>query len=215
MPQETDILALNSALLSGGIALLPTETVYGLGADARNQTAVNKLYHAKGRDFDKPIAICVRDIKAATSLVHWSETAQQLAERFWPGPLSIVLPAKDGLGLDKRLLGRFPDGSPSLSLRCPQTLWHEKLDIDYLALTSANKSGQSDIIDFKTAFDIFSHDVDAALDAALDNSGGGAPSAGGKASTIIAIKDGKCRLLRSGVLSPDDFAGLKLIWDIK
>ena len=79
MPQETDILALNSALLSGGIALLPTETVYGLGADAGNQTAVNKLYHAKGRDFDKPIAICVRDIKAATSLVHWSETAQQLA----------------------------------------------------------------------------------------------------------------------------------------
>jgi len=205
MPLETDISALNAALKRGGVALLPTETVYGLGADARNQAAVNKLYDIKGRDFNKPIAICISDISVATALVQWTETAQQLAEKVWPGPLSLVLPTKDGLGLDPRLMGRFADGTLSLSLRCPQATWRDKLAVDYLALTSANKSGQADITDFKIAYDVFGSTVDAALK--------GAPSAHGKPSTIMAIQNETCRILREGALSRADFDALKLTWN--
>lgn len=197
---------MNIALNKGGIVLLPTETVYGLAADAKNQSAIDKLYALKGRNFKKPIAICISDISHAASLVHWNNTAQKLAEAFWPGPLSLVLPAKDNLELDTRLYGQFADGTPSLSLRNPQAIWCENLGVDYLALTSANKSGQKDNMDFQPAFDIFGHDIAAALK--------GQSSSHGMASTIVAIKNHRCRILRTGALNPSDFASFNLDWDI-
>lgn len=204
MHKTSSINSVRRALQDGSVVLLPTETVYGLVADAKNNAATEALYALKGRDFNKPIAICVRASKAAKALVHWSETAQRLTDHFWPGPLSIVLPAKDELGLDARLFGQFSDGSPSLSLRCPDTPWRGHLDVDYLALTSANRSGEADTKDFKTAHNIFGPQIGASYD------GGTSPI--GVPSTIIAIENERVRLLRAGALTADDFAPLALDW---
>jgi len=200
------IKAVNNALLRSGIVLLPTETVYGLAANAQDHGAVKKLYAVKGRDFNKPIAISIKQTSDVSALVEWCDNAQKLADKFWPGPLSLVLPAKSGVQLDARLFGQFEDGAPSLSLRLPQSQWRSDIAVDYLALTSANKSGQADITDFAEASALFDGEVDAAF-------GGGIP-AYGTASTIIAIKDGNCRVLRQGALKPSDFAALDLEWSV-
>jgi len=204
MKDRCGIKAVNSALLRRGVVLLPTETVYGLAANAQDHEAVNKLYRVKGRNFNKPIAISIKQAANAGALVTWCDTAQKLADAFWPGPLSLVLPAKSGVQLDTRLFGQFKDGTPSLSLRVPQSQWRKDIGPDYLALTSANKSGQDDITDFDQALAMFDGEIDAALD-------GNIP-AYGIASTIIAIQNQVCRILRHGALKPADFAPLDLEW---
>lgn len=204
MQNQSGITAVNHALLSGGVVLLPTETVYGLAANAKDHTGVDKLYAVKGRDFNKPIAISIKRAADAAALVEWSETAQKLADMFWPGPLSLVLPAKPGLSLDPRLFGQFKDGTPSLSLRVPQSEWRERIKADYLALTSANKSGQPDLTEFQTAMNIFTGLIDAGLE------GRAAPR--GTVSTVLAVQNARCRILRDGALKRDDFAALGLTW---
>lgn len=203
--RPTDLKSVCQALKNGGVAILPTETVYGLAADGQNAKAVNTLYTVKGREFDKPIALCVSSIKAAQKMVHWTDTADTLARHFWPGPISLILRAKEHLNLDERLFGRTSTGERTLSLRCPDIGWRDGLGIDFLALTSANKSGQPDTIDFKTAYNIFSTEVDAAYE--------GAPSQHGQPSTIVAIDEAeRLTCLRWGALGPDDFAPFALEW---
>ena len=204
MQSSSDINALNRTLGRGEVVLLPTETVYGLAADAQNNAAVEALYTLKGRKFNKPIALCVKSSAAAKSLVHWSPTAQALSEHFWPGPLSLVLPAQDGLNLDARLFGRFKDGTASLSLRFPQTDWCHQIKTDYLALTSANRSGETDTTDFAEAHALFGDHVGASFN------GGTSPH--GTPSTIIAVEKGRVRLLRAGALTAEHFAPLNLDW---
>lgn len=201
------------ALRGGGIALLPTETVYGLAANAQDGAAINALYSLKGRSFSKPLALCVRSIDTARQLVHWTDTAEELAQHFWPGPLSLVLPAKDRLTFDPRLFGRFDDGGRSLSLRCPDIGWRDQLDVDFLALTSANISGQPDIVDFKSAKAIFGASV---IGLNEDASSPRKPSVMGQPSTIISLgHNSPLRCLRWGALGPEDFAPFSLEWAIK
>ena len=204
MQSRSDINALNRALAHGDVVLLPTETVYGLAADAQNNAAVEALYRLKGRDFDKPIAICVRSAVLAKHLVKWSPTAQDLVELFWPGPLSLVLPAQDNLNLDPRLFGRFADGTPSLSLRLPETGWTAHIATDYLALTSANRSGEADSTTHADAHTIFGPHIGASYD--------GGDSRIGTPSTILALEETGVRLLRAGALSAEHFAPLDLNW---
>ena len=206
MQSPSDIDALNRALGRGDVVLLPTETVYGLAVDAQNNAAVEALYNLKGRNFNKPIALCVKSTSAAKSLVHWSPTAQALSDLFWPGPLSLVLPAQDDLNLDPRLFGRFADGTPSLSLRFPETDWCSQITTDYLALTSANRSGEPDTTDFTHAHAQFEPHVGASYD-------GGAATIG-TPSTILAIEQERVRLLRTGALTAEHFAPLDLDWAI-
>lgn len=200
----SDIQPVNSALRRGEVVLLPTETVYGLAVDAQNNAAVDALYNLKGRDFNKPIAICVSTATAANALVKWSPTAQALSDLFWPGPLSLVLPAKENLGLDPRLFGRFADGSPSLSLRVPETRWSGQITTNYLALTSANRSGEADSTTHVEAHDIFGVHIGASYD--------GGPSTLGTPSTILALEKDGVRLLRTGALKAEHFAPLELNW---
>jgi len=127
-PYSSDnINDVRQTLNQGGVALLPTETVYGLAANAQSTAAVNRLYALKGRDFKKPIALCVKSWDAGQHLVKWSEAAESLTRYFWPGPLSIIMPARDGLNFDPRLFGRYPTGRRSLSLRCPDIDWRDQL----------------------------------------------------------------------------------------
>jgi len=166
---------------------------------------VNRLYALKGRDFKKPIALCVKSWDAGQHLVKWSEAAESLTRYFWPGPLSIIMPARDGLNFDPRLFGRYPTGRRSLSLRCPDIDWRDQLGVDYLALTSANRSGEPDTTDFDTAYGLLGAEVNAAFR--------GPPSVHATPSTIIAIDEtGRLRCLRRGALTPEDFAPLSLDW---
>ena len=81
-------------LAQGGLVAFPTETVYGLGADARNSEAVARLYDAKGRPTFNPLIAHVADIASARLLAHFDEPADCLAAAFWPGPLTLVLPKR-------------------------------------------------------------------------------------------------------------------------
>src|SRR5882672_9458369 len=86
------IAAAARCLAAGGLVAFPTETVYGLGADARNGEAVARLYEAKGSPAFNPLIAHVPDAAAARELAHFEEAAARLAEAFWPGPLTLVLP---------------------------------------------------------------------------------------------------------------------------
>jgi len=110
----TGIAAAAAILRAGGLVAFPTETVYGLGAHALDTAAVRRIFAAKGRPAFNPLIVHVLDIDAARALVTtWSPVAQTLAERFWPGPLTIVLPRRPIV----------PDvitgGGPTVAIRSP------------------------------------------------------------------------------------------------
>jgi L-threonylcarbamoyladenylate synthase len=88
--------AASRTLASGGLVAFPTETVYGLGADAANATAIAHLYAAKGRPAFNPLIAHVADLKAARRIGRFDDRAQKLAETFWPGPLTLVVPKAEG-----------------------------------------------------------------------------------------------------------------------
>src|SRR5207253_2226066 len=86
------------ALAGGALVVFPTETVYGIGADARSEVAVERLVAVRGREPGKPILVLVADVAmVATVAAEFPEPARRLATRFWPGPLTLVLPARDDL----------------------------------------------------------------------------------------------------------------------
>src|SRR5258705_13830824 len=106
-------------LRAGGLVAFPTETVYGLGADATREEAVAKIFAAKGRPATNPLIVHVADISTARKYAAtWPESAQILAERFWPGPLTLVLPKSpaivDAVTAGERTVGRpgadYPPG---------------------------------------------------------------------------------------------------------
>src|SRR3954447_1808134 len=90
------IKAAARVLGEGGLVAFPTETVYGLGADATNGEVVARLYAAKGRPRFNPLIAHVHDLDAAHRLAVFNEAATELAQKFWPGPLTLVLPKADG-----------------------------------------------------------------------------------------------------------------------
>ena len=179
-------------LRSGGLAAFPTETVYGLGADATNDTAVAKIYEAKGRPQFNPLIIHAADKETLKSLVEWSTLADALADAFWPGPLTFVLPRTGdcpvsllaSAGLDT-LAVRVPSLDLARSLlqacECP------------VAAPSANKSGHIS----PTTADHVAGEFGAELSVILD----GGPSQIGLESTVIDLTTDEPVLLRPGGIS--------------
>jgi L-threonylcarbamoyladenylate synthase len=112
-----DIAALQRAaaeLAAGELVAFPTETVYGLGARADDDAAVGKIFAAKGRPADHPLIVHVRDATAArTFAAEWPAAAQKLADAFWPGPLTVIVPRRSGMGTASAA------GQTSIGLRCP------------------------------------------------------------------------------------------------
>jgi L-threonylcarbamoyladenylate synthase len=92
---EAAVAGAGQCLKQGGLVAFPTETVYGLGADATNASAIARLYEAKGRPLFNPLIATVGDIEAAMSIARFDATATRLAEAFWPGPLTLVLPKQE------------------------------------------------------------------------------------------------------------------------
>ena len=149
MSQETIILQPDAAGISQAVALLaqgqlvafPTETVYGLGADARNGRAVAAIYEAKGRPSFNPLIVHLHNTDAIQTYVQWSDTAEILASAFWPGPLTLVLPLKEGHGLS----GLVTAGLDTVALRVPAHALARKLLAEFggpVAAPSANPSGR-------------------------------------------------------------------------
>lgn len=181
---------INEKLKAGGVILLPTETVYGLACDAENTQAVEKIYAIKGRDFQKPLAVCVKDLDMAKRLAVFSPKAIELAERYWPGSLTLIVEAKSDLAIDKKCQSRLGHKT-TLALRCPEAGWLHGLN-GPLALTSANRSGETDCVSYEAAMAELGADIDAAVTASHPLSG--------QPSTIISTLEGHMEILRQGAL---------------
>ena len=178
-------------LQDGALVALPTETVYGLGADARNGEAVAGIYAAKGRPSFNPLIVHLPDNETAKRYVEWTDDADRLAQAFWPGALTLVLPLKPDSGLSSLVTA----GLPSLAVRVPahpamrQVL--QALD-GPVAAPSANPSGK---ISATTAAHVLAG-LDGKIAAVLDD---GACSVGLE-STIIGLTGLRPTLLRAGGL---------------
>ena len=176
----------------GGLVALPTETVYGLGANGLDPAAVAKIFIAKGRPQDNPLILHIADITEIDSLCHdVPESAYALAKAFWPGPLTMVLPAKDIVPACTTA------GLPTVALRCPDNAVTReiiRLAGVPIAAPSANVSGKPSTT---TAQHVL-HDHDGKIDAIVD----GGPCAVGVESTIVDLTEYPPRLLRPGGITP-------------
>ena len=186
---DAAITAAMELLRSGQIVAIPTETVYGLAADASNADAVAKIYAAKGRPDFNPLIVHVADQSAAESLAEFSLMAHQLAQAFWPGPLTLVLPLRP----DADIAGAVTAGLPTIALRCPahpvmQALL-KKTGLN-IAAPSANKSGGIS----PTRAEHVLAGLGGAVPMILD----GGPCSAGLESTIVAVRDNGWQILRPG-----------------
>jgi L-threonylcarbamoyladenylate synthase len=190
MTSANDIATAAALLLQGGLVAFPTETVYGLGADATQDHAVAKIYAAKSRPQFNPLISHVADVEAAFELGEFSSGALKLAARFWPGPLTLVVPRRADCTVS--LLASA--GLPSLALRVPA----HPLALELLRAVgrpvvapSANPSGR---ISPTTADHVRAGlKVDLILD--------GGPCAVGVESTVVSFLDSTPTLLRPGGLA--------------
>lgn len=183
-------------LRKGQLVALPTETVYGLGADARVGTAVAEIYAAKGRPSFNPLIVHIASPEAATRYVDWPDTARRLAAAFWPGPLTLVLPLRSGHGIASLVTA----GLESLAIRCPAHPVARALLAEFdgpVAAPSANPSGK---ISPTTAAHVL-QGLDGKVSAVLD---GGAAEIGLE-STIVSLT-GTPTLLRHGSITADMLA---------
>jgi L-threonylcarbamoyladenylate synthase len=184
------LAAAATAVLNGELVVLPTDTVYGIGADAFSAAAVTLLLAAKGRGRDMPPPVLVGTVRAASALVDsLGPYGQELIDEFWPGGLTIVCRAARTLSWD---LG---DTKGTVAVRMPE----DPVTLDLLqetgpmAVSSANLTGQPAATSAQEARDQFGDAVAVYLD--------GGPSAGGKASTIVDLTGDAPRLLRQGAIS--------------
>ncbi|WP_438955553.1 L-threonylcarbamoyladenylate synthase [Cognatiyoonia sp.] len=195
-PKNTKILSdspsdsdrAGAILLDGGLVAFPTETVYGLGADARNGLAVASVYEAKGRPSFNPLIVHVPSIEAARALVEVSDVAERLASAFWPGALTLVLPLKAESGISKLVTA----GLETLAIRVPSHALAQDLLMRAgvpVAAPSANPSGRVSPTQ--------AQHVIAGLDGKIDAVVDGGRCTVGIESTIISLA-GDPTLLRTG-----------------
>lgn len=149
MPNATEVLQAGTAgygraaaiWRAGGLVAFPTETVYGLGADARDDLAVARIFEAKGRPRFNPLIVHVESAARARDFVEWSDMAEIVASAFWPGPLTLVLPLREGAGLSPLVTADLP----TLAIRVPaHPVAHALLQAfgGPVAAPSANPSGR-------------------------------------------------------------------------
>lgn len=186
---EAAIAQASELIRQGWPVAIPTETVYGLAADATNGEAVARIYEAKGRPAFNPLIVHVGSLAEAEDIAAFDPLARSLAERFWPGPLTLVLPLKRG----GRIASLVTAGLPTIALRVPA---HPAMR-DLLAATgrplaapSANASGRIS--------PTRAEHVAASLGGRIPLIVDGGATAHGLESSIVAVAAGKARLLRPG-----------------
>lgn len=179
---------------AGGLVAFPTETVYGLGADARNGKAVARIYQAKGRPSFNPLIVHVADLATADRFGRIEGPARDFALRVWPAPVSIVVPLRAGSGLSPLVTA----GLDSVALRVPRSDIALRLLGEFdgpVAAPSANPSGR---VSPTTADHVLSG-LGGRIDAVLD----GGPTPDGLESTIIGFIGDRPTLLREGAFVAD------------
>jgi len=186
-----DIARAAAELKGGGLVILPTETVYGLAADASSPRAVAAVFAAKGRPAFNPLIAHVADVATARRIGRFDERAERLAERFWPGPLTLVLPVAD----EAAVCDLARAGLDTVAIRAPAHLWARALLTAFgrpLVAPSANRSGRPSPTTFADAM------AETGASAAMGLDGG--PCRIGLESTVVALLD-ETRLLRPGAVT--------------
>jgi L-threonylcarbamoyladenylate synthase len=198
-PADADGITQAVQLLEHGQPVaLPTETVYGLAADATDGAAVARIYAAKGRPSFNPLIVHVLDTAAAGAIAALSPAATALAAAFWPGPLTLVLPKRPGSVAELATAGL-----PSVAVRAPaHPVFRAVLEQlgKPLAAPSANASGQLSPTRASHVADSLQARVALVLD--------GGPTEHGLESTIVAVLPDRLDLLRPGPLLPDQLAAV-------
>ena len=183
-------------LRRGELVGLPTDTVYGLAGLVDYQGISDKIFTVKNRPRKKPLSIVIFSPEQAKTLVHISPLAQAMMDEFWPGALTLVLPARNS--------------HKTLALRCPEIGWRSgfmALGFDSpLFLPSANISGRPAPITARQVYDELGGKIPLILD--------GGTCTTQESSTIIAVDGDKARLLRSGALAPEQFSQFDIHMDL-
>jgi L-threonylcarbamoyladenylate synthase len=193
-PHRQDVSEFAATLRRGEIVAFPTETVYGLGADATKSDAVLKIYDTKGRPRFNPLIVHLADFAMALTVARFSPLAEKLAHSFWPGPLTLVLPRRPEAGLSDIVTA----GLETVGVRVPN---HE-LALELiraagvpLAAPSANPSGKLSPTTAEQVRRTFAGRVPV-----LD----GGPCTAGVESTIVAVEGGTVTQLRAGALAREE-----------
>jgi L-threonylcarbamoyladenylate synthase len=189
------ITAAADAIKAGKLVAFPTETVYGLGADATNDLAVAKIFDVKGRPQFNPLIVHLPDLKSATALAKFDKQAENLAREFWPGALTLVLPRVAGTTLSLLVSA----GLPTVAVRIPAHegarafLWEAGCPI---AAPSANRSGHISPTIAQHVSEAFGNEIAFILD--------GGPCRIGVESTVLDLSSGDPMLLRPGGVPVED-----------
>jgi L-threonylcarbamoyladenylate synthase len=177
-----------SVVKSGGVVVFPTDTIYGVGCDPYNDSAAGRIFSIKGRDEKKPLPVLAFSMNDAEKIVMLGDAGKALAEKYWPGALTIVAPI-----VDQRISRRVTAGGKSLAVRVPANKCALSLlgHCRYLVGTSANPSGSKPL---KSAREVLDSPLDG-YDALLD----GGPVEKGVESTVVDIT-GRPKVLREGAV---------------
>ncbi|HZM72737.1 MAG TPA: L-threonylcarbamoyladenylate synthase [Candidatus Polarisedimenticolia bacterium] len=188
---DTGRAAAIEALRGGGIVALPTDTVYGIAVALDARDGIPRLFAAKSRPPDRSIALLVADRVQAEALGELDTTARALADAFWPGGLTLVVPRREGLALppeltsDARTVGlRVPDHAAPRALAAA---------VGPLPTTSANRSGEPEARDADAIEAVLGDAIELILD--------GGPAPGGPASTVVDCTGPRPRVLRVGAVA--------------
>lgn len=199
--QDTSLLEgmrlAKKAIAAGNLVVVPTDTVYGVGADAFNAAAVQKLLDAKGRGRQSPPPVLIPNMDSLYALADSvSEIALKLANEFWPGPLTMIVRAQPSLHWD---LG---ETKGTVALRVPNNKWTKALleETGPLAVSSANLTGKPAALNATEAFDYLGESVATYLD--------GGQAEIGEASTIVDLTGEKVRIVREGAVPRTELAKL-------
>lgn len=195
--ENINIAPIIDALEAGETIVYPTETCYGLGSDATNQESVDKVFKIKERQQDKTVLIVMPDREMAEEYVVWNEVINDLADKYWPGPLTIVAEAKPGTGLAHGVLA--DDGTIAFRISSHPMVYEIAASLGRpLVSTSANIGGQDspyDILAIETMFEGKSMQPDMVIDA------GDLPEQ--SPSTIVRVQNGAVEVLRQGEIIVD------------
>ncbi|HVU63235.1 MAG TPA: L-threonylcarbamoyladenylate synthase [Phycisphaerales bacterium] len=199
-----DISAAIDRLRAGGVVAFPTETVYGLGANALSEAAVRRVYALKGRPSNNPLIVHVSGPEMAAKLVReWTPDADALARMYWPGPLTLVLPRAGGEAGKLRVPDVVTAGSGTIAVRCPDHPVALALLFGLglpLVGPSANPSGSVSPTTASHVREAFSPEDVLVLE--------GGPCRTGIESTVVDLSSPRARILRPGLIGAGEIAAV-------
>lgn len=206
-PEQEVVDKAVEALKRGGVVIYPTDTVYGLGANALDEKAVKKIFEIKGRDFNKPVSIIVKDREMAKNVANFDKDIEQILEKIFPGPITVILFKK------KILSDTLTAGINKIGIRIPDCKFTKILmeNLDFpITTTSANISGKGATGDISEIIEQFTNQKIKPAYASIEATAGKPDliiDAGilpeSKPSTVIDLTGPEPKILRVGPVSKE------------